>query len=219
MTSSIMHKVFALLLGILTTQVFAVSNGMVDTFENGSTDGWASGIPNPNPPVNIADGGPSGTGDGYLQITSSGTGGPGGRLVAFSGPQWAGDYIDAGVTAIGMHVNNLGATDLDLRLAFESASGNALSISAIQIAAGSGWTQVLFPVVPSALDGPVGVLSSVTQFRLYHNPDAVFRGTPIVAQLGVDNVTAVPEPETWVMLLAGLATVAAGTHSRRRQSR
>ena len=224
MNSKCCRGVFAAVLGSLTAPAFALSVGMVDTFQGGLTDGWASGPANPNPPVNVANGGPLGIGDGYLQITSTGTppsGTPtaGGKLVAFSGPQWAGDYIGTGVTAIDMDVSNLGATDLDLRLAFQGSSGTALSTDAIQVAAGSGWTRLSFPVDPGALTGPaVAALSGVTQFRLYHSPSAVFVGPAIEAQLGVDNITAVPEAGTGLMLVAGLATLVASKNLRRRRS-
>src|SRR3954454_19630876 len=66
----------------LTRIASAVSIGQIDTFQDGTTDGWFAGglgmgqVP-PVPPQVIANGGPMGTGDQYLQIT--GLGGPGGR--------------------------------------------------------------------------------------------------------------------------------------------
>ena len=37
---------------------------LVDDFQDGSAQGWGSGAPNPNPPINVANGGPIGAGDG-----------------------------------------------------------------------------------------------------------------------------------------------------------
>lgn len=212
MNNRLMQWMAAVVLATSGASASALAPGMVDTFEDGSTNGWASGFNNPNPPVNVANGGPSGGGDRYLLLTASGSG-SGGRLVAFSGPQWAGNYVGAGVTAIGMDVNNLGATDLALRLAFDG--GIALSANAIHVFAGSGWTHISFSTDPGALTGSVAALSGVTQFRLYHNPSPDFFGPPIAAQLGIDNITAVPEPAAVWLMLSGLAAV--GTLVRRRR--
>lgn len=192
--------------GVLAAPAFAVSLGMADTFQDGTTEGWASGAANPNPPLNAATGGPAGVGDRYLLLTATGVAGPGGKLVAFSGPQWAGDYPSTGVTGIGMDLNNLGATDLHLRLLFDSAAGSGFS-SEVLVPAASGWIHAMF--------GVSAALANIASFRLYHGPDAVFPGPAIAASLGIDNVTAVPEPSRWQMLFAGLATLVAATNLRR----
>lgn len=93
-------------------------------FEDGTTQGWLAhllgmGMPHPAPPANIADGGPLGAGDDYLSVTSVGGAGNGSRLSAINFTEWAGDYIAEGVAAIMMSVNNLGTSDLFLRLALE----------------------------------------------------------------------------------------------------
>ena len=100
----------------------AVSLFMVDTFQSG-TLGWVSGDVNPNPPVVGAGAGPAGPGDKYLLLSASGVQGPGGKLVAFAGPQWAGDYSAAGISALMLDARNFGATDLSLRLMLFGAPG------------------------------------------------------------------------------------------------
>ena len=59
-----------------------------DTFEDGSTQGWVANLlgmgSHPAPPANVADGGPLGAGDNYLQITALGGGGAGSRLSAIN---------------------------------------------------------------------------------------------------------------------------------------
>ena len=69
----------------------AVVFGQIDDFQNGTTMGWDEGSPSPNPPVNVATGGPDGAGDRFLQTNSSGGNGPGSRMVMFNQNQWAGD--------------------------------------------------------------------------------------------------------------------------------
>ena len=54
------------------TPLAAVTLGQQDTFSDGSTQGWSEGLVSPNPPTNIATGGPAGAGDRYLQNISSG---------------------------------------------------------------------------------------------------------------------------------------------------
>ena len=197
----------------------AVSPGMTDTFQNGSTEGWSTGAPSPNPPSNIPSGGPGGGGDRYLLLTSTGGGGPGSRLVAISGVQWAGDYLSAGVSAIRMDVKNFGSTDLSLRLYFEGPLDVAYSSDAVLVHAGSNWAPATFSILGNALSGGP-VLSGVTQFRLFHSvlPGAPSNGAAIVAQLGIDNVTAVPEPAEWLAMLAGMAVLLTASAAARRRT-
>ena len=201
----------------------AATLGMIDTFEGLSTAGWSSGGANPTPPSAVATGGPAGVGDGYLRLQSSGVSGPGGKLVAFSGAQWAGNYLALGISGIRMDVNNLGATDLSLRLALtDSGFGGALSLTPVLVAAGSGWHAVVFSLMPAALIGtPASTLTDVMQFRLFHATEASLPGNNVAAQLGIDNVTAVPEPASAWTLLMGLAALAFGVraqHGRRRHA-
>ena len=74
--------------------------------------------------------------------------------------------------------------------------------------AGSGWTHASFSLDAAALIGsPAVVLAGVQQLRLFHGISASFPGEAIVATLGVDNVTAVPEPAAAWLLLPGLAAL------------
>jgi hypothetical protein len=190
-----------------------ITLGMVDTFQGASSEGWASGVINPTPPVVVADGGPDGAGDAFLRLNSSGGFGPGGKLVVFNGLQWAGNYTAAGVSSIAMHLNNLGSTDLSLRLFLESATPgvNSASLDPVALPAGGGWTRVRFAVDPLSLSGPDpgAVLAKVGMLRLYHGSAAAYPGEPISAQLGIDNVTAVPEPGRALLLGTGLALLLA----------
>ena len=200
--------------------------GQIDDFQDGTTMGWAVaalGSPTPAPPINVGSGGPAGVGDAYLQLTSIGGTGPGSRLAAFNGAQWAGDYLAAGIGAIAMDVQNFSAADLFLRLAFEDPVGGppadvAFSTVPIVLPASSGWMHVVFPIGLTDLSAGLGsvdtALSNTTLLRLYHSdvptfPNPVFPIPAIVAELGADNIEAlaapVPEPATWLLLFGGVA--------------
>jgi hypothetical protein len=216
-----------------TTPASALAIGQQDTFEDGTTQGWLTGLlgaPTPFPPENFPTGGPDGAGDAYLQLTSSGTQLSGGRMTAINVSQWTGDYIAAGIGAIRMDLINLGNTDLSLRLLFanpQAAPPTALAIStdAFLLPAGSGWTTVYFSIAPedltALLGSPVAALPGATEFRLFHSPTPNFPPDPAAAQLGVDNILAradavVPEPASALLFGAALCS---WLGLRKRQSR
>ena len=95
------------------TILFAIELNQWDNFQDGTLQGWLTGGPNPNSPEVITDGGPEGTGDAYLLLTSTGSSFAGGRLAVFNNDQWTGDYTTAGVSFISMHMNNFSTSDLN----------------------------------------------------------------------------------------------------------
>ena len=203
----------------------AIISGQVDTFEDGGLSAWqAGGASNPNGPANVATGGPAGANDNFLRLTSNGQAAAGGKLVAFNSDQWGGDYVAAGVNAIRMQVNNLGATALSLRLIFVGTQ-SLTTVANVDVPAGSGWTTVNFPLTPANLSGGdfATGMSGVVELNLVHSPDVITgRGASpnIAAQLGVDNVTAVPEPGAATILagaMAGAGWLATSRSTRRRK--
>lgn len=193
----------------------------IDTFDT-DTMNWFVPGPSPNPPAHVATGGPAGAGDGYLSLTANGSNDAGGRLAALNATQWTGDFRAAGINAIEMDVFNFGPDDLTLRLLFEDFDGPgppvnlALTLDDIFVPANSGWTKIVFDLSSSnlsALIGSVeGALSNVDVLRIFHNPDPAFPGPgigiPIVTTvLGVDNIAAIPEPATGVLLLLGATAI------------
>ena len=120
--------ILALVAAFLTPLAFGGIVGQIDTFQDGTRDGWFAGglglgqVP-PIPPQVVANGGPAGTGDQYLQITAVGGNGAGSRLVAINLTQWAGDYLTSGISGIAMDLRNFANTDLTIRLLFEDPKG------------------------------------------------------------------------------------------------
>ena len=218
------------LLSMSSLPVGAVVIGQVDNFEDGTTQNWTVGLlgaPNPALPQNVGTGGPAGAGDNYLLLTSIGGFGAGSRMTVINPVQWGGDYLATGVNLISMDVKNLGGTDLYLRLLFEDPTigppdNVAFSTDAIVLTAGSDWTRIYFPIGLSTFTASQGsvakALSGATVMRLYSGKAAGFPGAPVVAQLGVDNITAgvVPEPGTGAFAAAALAL---GVVLRRARSR
>jgi hypothetical protein len=191
----------------------AITFGQVDDFEDGTLQSWeAGGAANPVGPSNVATDGPAGTDDNFLRLRSDASG-AGGKLVVFNTAQWAGDYLGAGVSAIRMQVNNAGSTDLVLRLILTNfGTGQSLTtVAPVGLASGSGWTAVSFSLASSNLAGGnyAAVMSAVSELNLVHAPAVIDDrrlSPPLTAQLRLDNIAAVPEPGT--ALLVGLGMVA-----------
>ena len=179
-----------------------IVSGQVDDFEDDLLQGWfGGGAASPNPPTNIATGGPAGADDNFLRLTSNGSpSGPGGRLVVFNEVQWAGNYLAAGVSSIQMQVKNLGSTVLVLRLILDdSADGQSLTTDPITLAAGSDWSPISFSLAAANLSGGSfdTVMGNVIGLNLVHSPDVIAHRSfapGIVAQLGVDNIKAMSFP-------------------------
>jgi hypothetical protein len=203
-----------------------VTIGQIDTFETGLDNWFAGGLgPPPTqtppiPPFVAPSGGPSGAGDAYMVITASERNGAGSRVVAINGSQWAGDYISAGIGSIAMDLNNLGMTDLTIRLLFEDPIGGPPADEAVTnfgafLPVGSGWMHFVFPISPFALtavDGsPAAALSNATLMRIINAP-TVGDAARQLGVLGVDNIAsqsaaAVPEPSTVLFALTGFASL------------
>jgi len=228
----------ALTAGVLTfgaTASYAVSIGLTDTFTTNEQNWFAGGLGPPGsippiPPDQQPSGGPGGAGDGFLQITGVGGAGAGSRIVAINTSQWTGNYLTAGVNAIAMDLQNQGSSDLTIRLLFENPfpgppTDEAVTSFGAFLPAHSTWMHFLFPVGPGALV-PQGtsdvntLLSNVTLLRIIHSVAADEADT-VIGQLGVDNITAtasataVPEPATLVLTIAGIGAAV----QRRRQRR
>lgn len=188
-----------------------VTPGQVDTFESGTLAGWGIGSGGHPVPPAVVTGGPGGASDRYLRITSLGGFGAGSRLTVFNQAQWAGNYTAAGVPALTMDVINFGPDAVSLRLGFIDLAGgttaNFAISAAVQVPSGSGWRRVTFAIDAASLTAiegtAAGALAGVNELRLFHNPAPGFPPPPVVAVVGVDNITAVPAPGGVMLALAG----------------
>jgi hypothetical protein len=211
----------------------AVSVGQVDTFEDGTLQGWSQGLSasTADHMRNVSSGGPAGLNDNYLEVTSDSTlPFSGNRLTFFNREQWTGDYTAAGITAIAMDVRNFCPCDpLNLRLGVNASVidstgtsflGGTFVTSAITLDSSSGWTRVVFSLRPEdliAVDPARGnyvmgndvqiTLANVNELRLLNSADPDWNGLPITSRLGVDNIHVVPLPPALVMFASGLVVL------------
>jgi hypothetical protein len=189
---------------------YSITLPQVDNFQDGTTRNWTNGGA---PTIsNVADGGPNGAGDSFLQVTSTGVGTGGSRLITFNTTQWIGDYNMAGVGAISMDLKfiSLGDPTTDIRpirlaifnpltdtgyASTDSVPGGAFVLP--NDGAWHHWTFTLSTDSMSAIGTPPAFsmqLSNVTELRILGSAVPATSGDRVVAQLGIDNITAVPAP-------------------------
>jgi hypothetical protein len=191
----------ALGLSLLSVATFASDPANFDDFEDGTTQGWAQGLPS-GQPTNVAGGGPGGAGDGYLQTVSSGGMGPASRLVVLNQMQWAGDYNGVGgEVIISMMLANLGPSELQIRIGVETTGSNRFVTTTPFILPADGvWRPASFTLSTDDMTLVGGasslsqVLDNVTQFRVLSSPFAAWMGEVVNGTLGMDNIeiTALP---------------------------
>ena len=179
----------------------AITFGQVDDFQDGTVMGWAEGVASPNPPTNVASGGPRGAGDRYLENLSGGGASAGGKMVMFSGAQWAGNYTAAGVTQLDASLVNLGPSPLFMRLALLSGTSVYGSARAIEVPADGVWRRVTFGLTGDALarvEGTSTLADALSHVESVRMLSAEFRpalmGDGVAATLGLDDLRALRLP-------------------------
>ena len=198
-----------------------VSLGMWDNFQNGATHDWINGGSAPDP-ANMPTGGPAGVGDGWLRMSSDGSGG-GGKLTIFNNLAWWGDYVTPGITRIEMDLINLDPQNrtLNIRLGFRLSSNQnspGWCTQAFNLVADGQWHHAVFTLSEATMTRLGGAPSwtesmmNVGEVRLSHSPGASLIGVNISSAMGVDNIRALPTPGAAALLaMGGLAA------SRRRR--
>jgi hypothetical protein len=186
-----------------------ISAGQLDDFNDGTTESWTNAAFT----FSNVDGGQGGAGDRYLEVIGTGGDGPGSRIAVHNNEQWSGDYVSAGVTAIQFDLANFSATALEMRILILAGSDLFAATTAAVLPADGQWQTVTFGLNEIELTQVGGVgdlskaLSQVDRLLIRHDPGApsgVPGGTPIVGTLGIDNVLAIPEPGSGLLLLGAL---------------
>lgn len=219
---SVMIKLKSAVVAIITlgfaASGYAIVPGQTDDFQDGTTQNWTNGgAPGAPPIVNFTSGGPAGAGDRYIQITSLGGGGPGSRLTAFNRDQWLGNYVGQGIVAIEMDLNNLGKSELSIRLAFKHDTGIASPgyvSQAFVLQPEPMWQHVVFSIDMASLTAINGPADFNTFFsgdfqevRIINSTVPDLNGEPVSGLLGVDNIHAVPEPSSFVLAATGMLAI------------
>ena len=205
---------------------FGIALGQVDDFQDGTTMNWQEGGPSPNPPFNLANGGPGGVGDHALRNISSGAGNPGSKMVNRNLIQWTGDYTAAGVDTIGTLMRaDPGGSSLHMRVAINGGADTWYATTNAFVLPNDGaWYNAAFALTAADLTlvqgaDPLGlVLSGVAELRILHSTAPSFRAGSIPATLDLDNITAlqsvIPAPAAGLMGVTMLGVI--GTRRRRR---
>ncbi len=179
-------------------QVISVSD-----FQDNTTDSWtAQRIPASIAPKVVADGGPEGAGDAFLEITAQGGNGPGSKLAVFNSDiSWTGNYLDLGANAIEVDMRNTSGGALSMRLVlFGNGSTNDrwTSTEAFDLPSDGQWHSASFSMAEDALSRVRGnseygaALGDVIRVMLRHDtgtPSA--GGSSISANVGLDNIRLV----------------------------
>jgi hypothetical protein len=194
---------------------YAVTSGHVDDFEDGTTQGWeegsGQGTPNPNPPTNVANGGPMGAGDNFLENVSSGGTGVGSKQLIFnSSAHWTGDFAAAGINVIRVDVQVDATSEgpLQLRVAFQGTNGaRFISTDSIEVPADGDWHTVSLPFNASAMSEIatgatfIQAAAGVTAVRIMHRPTGLgWTGVSYDGLVGYDNIStlSVSSFEGWL---------------------
>jgi hypothetical protein len=196
-----------------------ITFGQVDNFQSLDTSGWTMGLNSIMLPIVISTGGPEGANDPWLEVISTGGAKANSKMVTFNAQQWTGNYVTAGVTAITAEMADFGPSPLYMRTAIQDNFGSEYgSTTAFMLPPDSQWHLVTFDMTPqgqSLIQGgssATQALSDVGVLRILSAQNApLFMADTVQATLGIDDITAVPEPT----LLAGLSLAALLRRPRR----
>ncbi len=195
--------------------VEAVTLGQIDDFQDGTTMGWRVGCPAPFPVIAVADSGPDGLGDYALVNVSTGSSGASSRMVFFNDTVWTGDLLAAGIDRVDavMKADSEGAA-LSMRVGVRGWGNGYVSTNSVLLPNDGQWHNVSFALTPADMTSTNGtgsldsVLANVEVFRFISSSDPQWIGDAVEATLYVDNVKAVPEPASLMLLGIGACLAA-----------
>lgn len=178
-----------------TLQAQDIALGLLDNFNDDTTQGWSHGLDSPNPPTVIPLGGPDGS--QYLENLSTGDPGAGGKHVVWNiDPRWTGDYIAAGVNKIRVNFANFGLEPLQMRVAitrFDFAC--YVSTVPFEVPADATWRNYEFLLdattmtdVDSSPFDFEDIASDVNEIRILSASTPSCRGDQVFAISGIDDI-------------------------------
>ncbi len=198
----------AVVLALASATFGQVDPTQVDDFEDGTTMSWRRG-PSATPPSNIADGGPNGAADRYMQVFSVPGGGDGTAVTVFNQAQWRGDFVANGIEMLRAEMANFGSEDLFMRIAIQGA-GQARygSVDAFVLPPDGLWRTVTFPLTDDTMELIEGSMSlsdtitNVSALRINSvQSGPKWSGDRTGATLGIDRIR-VPEPASLTLVVA-----------------
>ena len=204
--------------------IFGISLGQVDTFENGTVQGWKPegfGVL----VSNINGGGPTGINDHYLDVFAGGSNIQS-NLQTHNDSQWTGNFVAAGVTRISMDLKGVfGGASLPIRIAIAESVGGTSSVgycsaTPYSLVPDGMWHHAEFSLDQNDLAAvnsphPLMVdLANVAEMRLIRSAGPKVIADVQPGEFLVDNITAVPEPSSIANLVAGLAAIMLYRHYR-----
>ena len=182
--------------------------GQTSDFEDGTTQSWTDGGSGGGffvTHTNIPNGGPTGVGDNFLQVSQTSTG----RLATVNDSSgWTGDYQAASVTGVRADLNTTHSTPLDIRLVlfdgFNQLADRWTSTNSFTLPNDGLWHTFTFSVQQADLTNvaPInpGTYNSIItnvqrlMFRHQSGPASSQGSTLTLATFNIDNIVAIPEP-------------------------
>ena len=174
-------------------------SGQVDTFQDGSVDGWGGG----DALTNVPDGGPAGVGDAYMQMVSGGSGGMGGSLATYNlDDRWLGNYPFMGIFALSadlMAPTSNTTSPLSIRVALFGPEGSRwTSATPFALPADGDWHHAIFYLAAADMvqvadgAGYEQTMENVSRIMFRHAVTAMMGATVYSGTMAIDNITAVP---------------------------
>lgn len=160
------------------------------------TMNWNEPGLSPNPPVRIADGGPLGAGDAYMENASTGVGSAGSRVIVRNFNQWTGDFSGFDTFQFDARATT---NDLQFRVAMNGAGGPICSSNSVLVTQGSGWNTVNISIDSADMETVMSnccgtgtdvnlTLGDVFEVRIISANLPAYRGDKIDAIMDLDNL-------------------------------
>ena len=172
---------------------------VTNTFSDGTTGEWEGRFFGFTPgPMVVDGGGPAGPNDTFLEFSTNNFH----LAMRNDGPAWTGDYLAAGVEAIGLDLIQLsGDVDVQLQLSLHGPGGMFVCKERTPVLLKEGWMHHVFSLHPDDMAHVArgtgnleDTLRSVGRILIRHDNATPsppgFHPPHIVASVGVDNIAA-----------------------------